>query len=210
MDTGSVTGWLVGLRRGDSVDARRVWERYYHRLAGQARRVLQRKRLPTRGFDEEDVAAATFASLFQGAARGRFVRLDDRDDLWQVLSMIMARQAATLAEREGRRKRGGGRVVLEADWPGGGAARALAAGPGDGLDQLAGRGSAPESAVQSFEGYRRLLDLLGDETLRKIALWKLDGYTHEEIRRLLGCSLRSVANKVELIRRTWTEAEDGP
>jgi hypothetical protein len=32
----------------------------------------------------------------------------------------------------------------------------------------------------------------------------MEGYTNEEIRVKLGCSLRTVANELELIRRTWT------
>ena len=31
----------------------------------------------------------------------------------------------------------------------------------------------------------------------------MEGYTNEEIADRLGCSLRSVARKVELVRRTW-------
>ena len=34
---------------------------------------------------------------------------------------------------------------------------------------------------------------------------KMEGYTHEEIADRLGCSLRSVGRKVELIRRTWLD-----
>jgi len=42
-----------------------------------------------------------------------------------------------------------------------------------------------------------------------VALLKMEGYTGEEIADRLGCSLRSVARKLELIRRTWLGGE-GP
>jgi DNA-binding CsgD family transcriptional regulator len=54
-----------------------------------------------------------------------------------------------------------------------------------------------------------LLDGLGDERLRQIAIWKMEGYTGEEIAAKLGCSPRTVANKIELIKRAW-DAERTP
>ena len=36
------------------------------------------------------------------------------------------------------------------------------------------------------EESRRLLDVLGDETLRRIATWKMEGHTNEEIAAQLG------------------------
>ena len=53
------------------------------------------------------------------------------------------------------------------------------------------------------EEYRRLLDALGDENLRRIAVWKMEGYSNEEIRQRLGCSLRTVTLKLALIRTLW-------
>jgi DNA-directed RNA polymerase specialized sigma24 family protein len=50
---------------------------------------------------------------------------------------------------------------------------------------------------------RRLLDKLRDDSLRRVALLRMEGYTNDEIARELRCSLRTVARKVELIRRTW-------
>ncbi|MFO0888894.1 MAG: ECF-type sigma factor [Isosphaeraceae bacterium] len=42
----------------------------------------------------------------------------DRDDLWRLLAAITSRKVARRIEREGRRKRGGGRVRGEADLAG--------------------------------------------------------------------------------------------
>jgi DNA-directed RNA polymerase specialized sigma24 family protein len=50
-----------------------------------------------------------------------------------------------------------------------------------------------------------LLGRLGDETLRQIAIAKLEGYKNLEIAEQLGLSLRSVQRKLSLIRQTWSE-----
>lgn len=39
--------------------------------------------------------------------------------------------------------------------------------------------------------------------MRRVALPRMEGYTNEEVADRLGCSLRSIARKVEIIRRTW-------
>jgi DNA-directed RNA polymerase specialized sigma24 family protein len=53
---------------------------------------------------------------------------------------------------------------------------------------------------------RARLAQLPDDELRQIALLKLEGYTNEEIAARTGDSLRSVARRLVLIRRTWEEA----
>src|SRR5262249_39146854 len=89
---GSVTCWLDGLRAGDAAAAQVLWEGYYSRLVGLAK---QRLRGAAGGpADEEDVALSAFDSFCRGAARGRFPRLNDRDDLWQVLVLLTARKAS--------------------------------------------------------------------------------------------------------------------
>ncbi len=55
------------------------------------------------------------------------------------------------------------------------------------------------------EEFRRLLDRLGDEQLRQIALQRMEGYTGDEIAERLGCARRTVARRLELIRQLWTE-----
>jgi hypothetical protein len=107
-------------------------------------------------------------------------------------------------QRRGRQKRGGGRVVGES----------VLMAPGSdegtgGLDQVVGSEPTPEFAVMVAEEHGRLLHALGDDTLRRIALWKMEGYTNEEIRQRLGCALRTVANKLELIRRIWLAEKPG-
>jgi hypothetical protein len=107
----SVTCWLGNLREGDLAAAQPLWERYFSRLVVVARGKLKRVRRSTAGEDEEDAALSAFNSFCGGAARGRFPQLADRGDLWRLLVVITARKAMAQAHREGRKKRGGGRVV---------------------------------------------------------------------------------------------------
>src|SRR5262245_50256871 len=110
--SGSVTCWLEQLKAGDAAAAQPLWENYFRQLVRLARRRLGD--IPRRAADEEDVALSAFDSFCRGAEQGRFPRLEDRHDLWQLLVMITARKAIDLARHEGRVKRGGGKVQDEA------------------------------------------------------------------------------------------------
>src|SRR3954447_6495601 len=90
---GSVTCWLDGLRLGDDAAAQWLWEGYFARLVGMARKKLRGRR--PRAADEEDVALSAFDSFCRGAEAGRFPRLNDRDDLWQVLVLLYRRRWRT-------------------------------------------------------------------------------------------------------------------
>ncbi|MGO8903190.1 MAG: ECF-type sigma factor [Isosphaeraceae bacterium] len=56
------------------------------------------------------------------------------------------------------------------------------------------------------EKYRKRVESLGDDTLRRIAERKLEGYTSQEIADRLSCALRTVTLKLELIRKTWASS----
>ena len=187
MSTGSVTAWLDQLRAGDRAGAQRLWERYFPRLVGLARKKLQG--LPRRAADEEDVALSAFDSFCRGVEQGRLPRLEDRDDLWALLVVITARKAIDLRQHEGRAKRGGGTEPAEAAV----------------LEQVVGREPTPEFAAQVAEECRRLLAKLDDPDLRALALWKMEGYTTEEIAARLGCVPRTVERKLRVIRSLWGE-----
>jgi DNA-directed RNA polymerase specialized sigma24 family protein len=197
-DQGSVTLWFGALKAGDLTAAQPLWERYFAQLVRLARARLRASPRPGADADEEDAALSAFDSFCDGAARGRFPRLADRDELWRLLVVLTARKVGAQAQRQRRQKRGGGRVLREADL--------LGADPdgGDaGLGQVVGPEPTPEFAAMVAEECRRLLDGLGDEDLRRIAVWKMEGYTNEEIRQRLGCSLRTVTLKLALIRTLW-------
>jgi DNA-directed RNA polymerase specialized sigma24 family protein len=188
---GSVTRCIALLKRGDPASAQVLWQRYFRRLIALARARL--RGIPRRAADEEDIALNAFDSFCRHAEQGRFPRLGDRDDLWQLLFVLTVRKAANLAQHERRLSRGGGRVAVHSDLD----------------DQFAGTivggEPTPELAAQVADQCRYLLDLLGDETLRQVALWKMEGYTNAEIAARLGCVESTVERKLQTIRALWDE-----
>jgi DNA-directed RNA polymerase specialized sigma24 family protein len=195
---GSVTHWLGRLKAGDQAAAQPLWEAYFRRLVERARRKLAGR--PRPAADEEDVALSAFDSFCRGAEHGRFPRLDDRTDLWQLLVVIADRKAVDLVHHERRARRGGGKVLGEGALAGPGSSAADSP-----LGQIAGAEPTPEFAAQVAEECRRLLDRLGDAELRSVALWKMEGYTVEEIAARLGCVPRTVDRRLRLIRDLWQQ-----
>jgi DNA-directed RNA polymerase specialized sigma24 family protein len=202
----SITEWLGNLREGDQAAAQPLWERYFSKLVTVARTKLRRMRRTTADEDEEDAALSAFNSFCAGAARGKFPQLADRDDLWRLLVVITARKAMAQANRQGRQKRGGGRVVEEAVLFGHGLSGAD--GSIAGLERIAADGPTPEFAAMMAEECRRLLDALDDESLKQVAVSRMEGYNNDEIAEQLGCARRTVARRLDLIRKTWLAAEE--
>jgi len=194
-DDGSITRWIDDLKAGDQAAAQPLWDRYFDRLVRLARARLQSTRQTSAEADEEDAALSAFDSFCEGAARGRFPQLGDRDELWRLLVMITARKVQAQSRRQRRQKRGGGLVRCEAD---------LADDDeGDGLAFAVGGEPTPEFAATVAEEFRRLLDALGDESLRLVAVARMEGYTNDEIAERHGCARRTVARRLDLIRKTW-------
>jgi DNA-directed RNA polymerase specialized sigma24 family protein len=150
--------------------------------------------------DEEDVALSAFASFCRGAEAGRFPQLADRDNLWPLLVVITARKAIDLVNRECRLKRGGGKVEGESALTGAGDSSP------PGLEQVVGDEPTPDFAAQVGEQCQRLLDQLGDDELRSIAVWKMEGYTNAEIAGKLNRAVVGVERRLRLIRKQWQEA----
>jgi DNA-directed RNA polymerase specialized sigma24 family protein len=195
-DAGSVARWSAGLTAGDRAVVQPLWDRYFAQLVRLARCKLRAAHRAVD--DEEDAALSAFESFCAGAECGLFTDLADRDDLWHLLVVITARKARDHMKRDSRQKRGGGRVVRESEL-------AAAAPVADivGLDQIVGSEPTPEFAAMAVEEYKRLLGVLGDESLRQVALWRLEGYTTDEMAKRLGCARRTVARRLELIRTLW-------
>ena len=187
---GSISHMIGLLKSGDREAADQLWERYFKKLVELAR--VHLRSVQRRAIDEEDVAVSVFDSFFRRAERGQFPRLDDRDDLWQLLFVLTVRKAANLAHHENRLRRGGGRVS------------ALSELEGFDADEILGAEPSPELAAQVAEECQNLLDLLENETLKLVARWKMEGYTNAEIAGRIGCIEQTVERKLRTIRRIWS------
>jgi RNA polymerase sigma factor (sigma-70 family) len=206
LDDASITQWLQSLQAGDRAAAQKLWNRYFQQLVR-----LASGKLPghaRREFDEEDVALSAFRSFLSGVQENRFPRLEDRHDLRSLLVVITRRKAQAYLRRQTRQKRGGGQVLGES-----GVAPLSADAGAVGLDALIGEEPTPAFAVQAAEECQRLLDCLGDETLRSIAVQKMQGYTVEEIATQTNSTKRTVERRLQIIRKKWTAVaaeEDAP
>ncbi len=193
---GSVSQWLDQLQAGEQAAAQKLWQRYFLELVDLARKKLQGA--PRGAADEEDLALSTFASFCHAAERGRFPQLDDRHDLWRLLVIITARKASNYRRDANRQKRSGAI-----------AARSSSTTPAEiDLDQILSHEPTPDFAAQVAEECQRLLRSLDDAQLSSIALWKMEGYTIEEIAVKLSCVPRTVQRRLRLIRRLWEQEID--
>lgn len=199
----SVTAWIGDLKNGGDIATQRIWERYFEKLVRLASRQLGSA--PRRMADEEDVAVSVFQCLCEGAASGRFDQLQDRDDLWKLLTAISSMKAVDQIRRQTAKKRGGTAVrgeSLVAGWD----------GQRGGLDQLLHGDPSPEFLAIMDEQQRQLFLALPDGSQREVARLRLEGFRNDEIADRLGMSLRSVERKLKLVREVWTELmhQEGP
>jgi DNA-directed RNA polymerase specialized sigma24 family protein len=192
-NSASVSQWLLSLRRGSTEAAEKLWNRYFSQIVSLANRQLPSHQ--KRAADGEDVALNVLDTLIRGAVKGQFPHLNDRRDLWCLLLAITKQKTVDLQRRESCSKRGGGNVRNESFL-----------GGSDGfmtLDELCGEEPTPELLATLDEEHQRLMTLLRDDVLRRIASETLEGYTTREIATRLGISIRAVQRKLNVIRDNW-------
>jgi DNA-directed RNA polymerase specialized sigma24 family protein len=173
-----------GVRREDA--ARELWDHFFSDLARYALGKLRAMNAPGAADDGEDAAERAFTKVCRGIESGQ-LRIGGRVDLRRLLLRAAARVAIDL--RRSAARHGGDQ-----------------GGVGSALAQVEDGEPGPELLALEQEGCRQLLDLLGDDVLRRIALWKLAGYTNGEIAGRLDCSLAKVERKLGRIRERWAEA----
>lgn len=196
MSERSVTEWIRELKEGEDQAAKRLWDRYFSRLVACARKRL--RNVPRRSFDEEDVAQSVFLSLCRGAEQGRFPKLNNRDDLWQLLVMLTRDKVVNQVRRNTRKKRGGGLVRGDSIFRGTEGDRA-------GFDVFLGQAPDPKFLAALDEQYHRLLQALRTDDQRRVAELRLEGYSNDEIAAQLGVTTRSIERKLKIIRTQWTK-----
>lgn len=187
---GSVTSIFQRLRAGDTESAKQLWERFFPRLIGLARRVLSGRELPS---GAEDAVQLAFFRFFRRVEMGEFEDISGRDELWKLLSIMTARIAFQQQRSERTQKRGAGRTVLESDL------LHRSSHPFS-LDDLLGAVAPPDCDMICQD----LLNQL-DQDVREVAILRLAGYTNQEIKEIVGRPLRSIERRVQLIRAVWSE-----
>ncbi len=190
-DSHSVTRWIERLKENDPRAAGALWERFAERILAVARQRLGKA--PRRVADEKNVVLAAFERFHHGLRQGRFPRLEDRDDLWAILFTLTTRHAARQLRDQHRDKRGQGQVRGDSA-----------------LDTVepADDTPTPAEALLLQERLALLLDALGDDSLRQIALARMEGCTNAEIAARIGRSEVTVERRLRLIREIWQQQEE--
>ncbi|PAY20402.1 RNA polymerase subunit sigma-70 [Rhodopirellula sp. SM50] len=190
-----ITLWLQEVKRGEARSQQELWNAYFQKLVSLARAKLRSAK--KRDYDEEDIALSAFNSFFRAVDDQRLPKLDDRHDLWKVLVTITVRKILDQRKRDFALKRGEGQVRGESVFQQPGLDEAL------GMAQVLGAEPTPELAATVTEEFNELMQQLPDQTYRRIAQLKMEGYTNLEISRQLGCVERTVERKLKLIRNVW-------
>lgn len=178
----SVTRLIRDLQSGHESAVAALLPVYFERLVLLARKRLQG--LPGLNAHEEDIALRAFDSLCRRCqSPERPLELANRDDLWRLLALRTISRAVDLIRRHKP-----GEVPGEHD-----------------VEQLLHREPTPADAAEMADECQRLLNRLAEPELRQIALWKVEGYTHEEIAAKLECVPRTVERKVQRIRLLWKD-----
>jgi RNA polymerase sigma-70 factor (ECF subfamily) len=181
--------FLARLRKGDHTAAAAVYEQFAARLVA-----LARSRLDPRirqKVDPEDVVQSVFASFFTRHAGDQF-QLDDADGLWALLALITVRKCGHKVEqyRSARRnvdaEMGFGPLGDSSAW------EAAASDP------------SPSQAAMLTETVEAVMQRL-EPRQRQVLGLALQGVAHEEIARVLACSLRTVRRALDRTRFVLSE-----
>lgn len=184
-----VTAWLRKLEAGHDLAAQRLWDVFFERLVRLAQDRMRTN--DRRVADAEDVALSAFASFCRGVENQRFPELTDRQGLWRLLVSITIHKLLHLQRDQNRLKRGGGFRAIE---PTSDSDRSA-------VDELISREPTPEFAAQIAEQYDRWMRALDSEELTRLATWKLEGFTNDEIAAKCGRTTRTIERKLNLIRK---------
>ena len=179
-----ITQWLRAARNGDPDAQNALWNHYF----GQVVRLARGRMFALQGivYDEEDAAVSAMHSVFRGLQTGRFPDLHDRHNLWRLLVTITRRKVRAQWRRESAAKRDAKPDNSDAS-----------------IEQIICDNPTPEFVNEVMDETERLLSLLDDDLLRRIALLRLDGFTYDEIAQQLDCATRTVSRKIDRIRDIW-------
>lgn len=193
---GSVTQWVHDLKQGDAESAQRILDRYMSRLIQVANRRLGNSR--RRVADEEDVVSIAFTKFLERVDQGGFTKLDDRQDLWQILFTLTDRKAVDLIRHETAVMRGNDQVVGEAVFD----KKGEESNSSSGINSLPGDEPTAEYTAILMEEFKARLATLNDEQ-QVIAIDKMNGMTNKEISDNRKLSLRTIERRLQETRKLW-------
>lgn len=184
---GTITRLLANLRDGGTETReealRGLWHAYFERLMQVARQSMSEN--AKRAGDEADVVGSVFLRLWSKVQNGAFPDLHNRGELWGLLVRITRHKAIDRTRHAARLKRDGSKTE-DLD-----------------VELIVSREPTPETVMSMNEEVKCFLEHLGDASLRKVVLYRLEGRSPKEIAAELGVSERTIQRKLALICAEW-------
>ena len=193
---GSITKLIASFGEMEEEAAQIIWDRFFERLCNYANQKIFKKH--QRFFDGEDIAGSAMFALLDGLKHDKFAVIENRDQLWQLLTTIAARKAINRGRHHDRQKRGGkirGESVFNAGTSDANIANYMVC-----FDD-------PAHFVEFEMTCQELLSSLPDDQYRRITLLRMAGHTNREIASEFNCSTRTIDRKLETIRLVWSDIE---
>ena len=194
---GSLTLCVHHLRSPDCRErdeaARVIWDRFASRLQSLVRRHLDNR--IRRREDEQDILQSMYSSFCIGQLEGKTPPAS-RAELWKLLVRITMCKVVNTAHRHLAARRDVRREAVMSREPSAGGSLF----PQWMLEHVDKAHPSPEEKGLVLEELNRLLEGLSED-LRRIVLWKLDGFTNAEIACMIGRTVRCVELKMQLIRK---------
>lgn len=193
-----LTALLVRIQNGrDDEACQELWDAVFDRVITVARKRLSSHH--RRVVDEEDIALSAINSFLRAAETGRLRSYQHRDELWRVLFLITARKVLHRSTEQSAEKRGNGLVRGDSVFS---TSDGINAG---GIDSFPDP-RHPDRFVDSLIGEcRERVESLPDETLRTIALLRMEGFEVAEIAAQLDLAVATIKRKLARIRQIWSE-----
>ncbi|HND54166.1 MAG TPA: ECF-type sigma factor [Pirellulaceae bacterium] len=206
MNEAAITQWIRGAEGGDADSEQALWHHYFDKVVRLARGRMYALRGAV--YDEEDAAASALQSLFIGLQTNRFPDLRDRQNLWRLLVLITKRKLRARWRLENAARR---RAASETT------AGSTAADVEDDaslreeplrIEDVLCDEPTPDFVVEMMDETEKLLQLLKDPLLKRIAVMRMDGFTCDEIAKRLECASRTIRRKLVMIRHIWGDADE--
>lgn len=188
---GSISRHIRDARLGRVIALEQLTDRYFDRLVGFADAKMSSRIKQVE--DEEDVASKVLTEFFGGIAKGKYVGLSNRAQLWRMLAKMTVCRVIDHFDRFTAQKRGGGKVEHGGDLENDLVSSVKA------LQNVSIKNIDPQLCATLKECYSNFIASL-DPKDRKIVKWHLEGKSDNQIAwKLFFTGTRSVRNRLEKI-----------
>ncbi|MDB4372677.1 ECF-type sigma factor [Mariniblastus sp.] len=190
-----VTIWIEQVRQSDDEAIKRVWQHFADGLQEYARGKIHPK--TRRVYDEQDAVQSMFLSLCQGLKADRYPDLQNRDNLWRLMLVMTGRKISKRHRFDRQLKRDNRRLLTDSYFVQNSHDRnspnlyPSAAEP------------TPELLAEFADTSSALIEALGTDNLKDVALLRIEGFDDCEIASRLQCSRSTVQRRLVMIRKIW-------